>query len=318
MLGAHARDSHWRDLSARVMLREIGNSMTLVVPDALEHIPALAQRWRTGELSASAFVALTFLHWQTAIHGGRLALRRSRCDPLPATDGWILHARRLAGEELQCFMLDVLSRYDFREVRRRAVDALLAWLRGEWPLVLLERVPCAQDVLRMQAAGTRPVTVITELACMREPVMDRPNAFAFLLHDLEHAYQFFHEPVQHGAQRRFAQRLLEACDAGQFRAHRRDAVFAAKFDYLAADMNTHVVHSLHYLRAILVEFYLRRDGRAPSDALPDDARREMRALWRSLGRQWDFGDEALCALDALSGGRLEPREATVLAAAVRA
>jgi hypothetical protein len=83
-------------------------------------------------------------------------------------------------------------------------------------------------------------------------------------------------------------------------------------------MNTHVVHSLHYLRAILVEFYLRRDGHAPWDALPDDARREMRALWRSLGRQWDFGDQALCALDALSGGRLEPREATVLAAAVHA
>jgi hypothetical protein len=261
--------------------------MTLVAPDALEHIPTLARR-------------------------------RSRRDPLSATDGWLVRARRLAGAELQRFLCDVLHRHDFRQVRRRAVDALLAWLRGEWPLVLLDHVPCAQDVLRMQAAGRRPVTVVAEPARMREPLMDKPNASAFLLHDLEHANRFFHDPLQHGAQRRFAQRLLEACDAGEFRAHRSDPVFAAKFDYLAADMNTHVVHSLQYLRAILVEFYLRRDGRAPSDALSDGARREMQELWRSLGSQWKFGDEALCALDALSTGKLGPLETTVLAAAVEA
>jgi hypothetical protein len=184
--------------------------------------------------------------------------------------------------------------------------------------MLLEHVPCAQDVLCMQAAGTRPVTVITERDRMREPVEDKPNAFAFLLHDLEHAHRFFHDPLQHAAQRRFAQRLLEACDAGQFRAHRSDPVFAARFDYLAADMNTHVVHSLQYLRAILVEFYLRREGRAASDALSDAARREMRELWRSLGGQWGFGGEGLAALDALSTGTLGPRESAVLAVALQA
>jgi hypothetical protein len=219
MLGAHACHSYRRDLSApRLMRRVGGNPVILVAPDALEHIPTLAQRQRMGELSASAFAALAFLHWQTAFHGGRLALRRSRRDPLPAADGWLPRACRLAGEELQRFLLSALDRYDFRQVRRRAVDALLAWLRGEWPLVLLEHVPCAQDVLRMQAAGTRPVTVIADHGRLREPVEDKPNAFAFLLHDLEHAHRFFHDPVQHAAQRRFARRLLQACDAGLFRA----------------------------------------------------------------------------------------------------
>jgi hypothetical protein len=83
-------------------------------------------------------------------------------------------------------------------------------------------------------------------------------------------------------------------------------------------MNTHVIHSLQYLRAILVEFYLRRDGRAPSDALSDDAQFEMRALWRSLANRWEFAGEGLGAFDALNDGTLGPREATALETAVRA
>jgi hypothetical protein len=40
-------------------------------------------------------------------------------------------------------------------------------------------------------------------------------------------------------------------------------------------MNTHVVHSLQYLQAILLEFHLRVEGKGPSDQLSSESRADL-------------------------------------------
>lgn len=279
----------------------------------LSHVLNLARQYRAGEIDAPVYVALYVFHWQVARHGPRVAQRRSRCDALPDGTAWLRQARVLDPSARAEFLIDVFAKYELRGLRQRVGRTLAQWLRGAWPLSVLDRVPQPRQVLRMQAAGTRPVTVIADYPRLLRPVLDKADAFAFVCHDLEHAWQFFRDPVQRRAQQRLAGRLERALADGIFDCYLTDPIFASKFDYLAADMNTHVLHSLQYLRAILIEFHLRRDGLDARAPLSATARATLRAALTAL-----LGNEGSCvdAVDALNHGRLGMRDAAVLEAAL--
>lgn len=278
----------------------------------------LRERHQAAGLSPATSASLYFLLWQAARHGTRLALRRSRHDRKPDIEAWLGRCDALHSDALTDFLIDVLSRYDFRAVRRRVPDALVGWLRDGWQLRLCEHVPSALEVLHMQAAGARPVTIILDYPRMLEPVLEKADAFAFFLHDLEHAYLFFHDADQHCSQRQFAMRLARSIAAGRFCDYCGDALFSEKFDYLMSDMNTHVLHSLQYLRAILIEFHLRQDKQPPAASLSVCARSKLQALWTALGEDWELGAPAQQALVALGREGLKPQEAARLATALAA
>jgi hypothetical protein len=237
----------------------------------LTRLPQLAARYRAGELTPAEYAASYLLYWQFARHGSRLAQRRSHADPKPDGGAWIAELDASMSRERAARLIYFLERYDLREVRRRVSIALIGWLRGVWELTLREQVPTVRDVLRMQVRGTRPITVIADYPRLLEPVLEKPDAFAFICHDLEHAWQFFHDPDRHRSQRRFAQLLDDAIEQGRFARYLTNPVFAEKFDYLAADMNTHPAHSLQYLRAILLEFHLQAEGKSPRDQLTPES-----------------------------------------------
>lgn len=280
---------------------------------SLSDLPHLALQYRAGVLDAPAYVALYVLHWQVTRHGPRVAQRRSRRDAPPDGTVWLRQARGLDPSARADFLIDVFAKYELRGLRQRVGQTLAQWLRGAWPLSVVDRVPQPRQVLRMQAAGTRPVTVIADYPRLLRPVLDKADAFAFVCHDLEHAWQFFRDPVQRLAQQRFAGRLEHALANGTFDRYLTDSTFASKFDYLAADMNTHVVHSLQYLRAILIEFHLRHDGLDARAPLSATSRAALRAALTAL-----LGDAGQCvdAVDALNNGRLGMRDAAVLEAAL--
>ena len=241
----------------------------------LARLPLLAERYRAGALAAAEYAAIYVLHWQLARHGNRFALRRSRADTKPDGAACLAELDRMPKAECGARLIELLERYELRQTRRRVSIALIGWLRGAWNLTLGERVPSVREVLRMQARGTRPVTVIAEYPRLLQPVLDKSDAFAFICHDLEHAWQYFHDPDLHESQRRFAQQLDRAIEHGTFAPYLSDPVFADKFDYLAADMNTHVAHSLQYLRAILLEFHLRAEAKGPRDEISPDSRANL-------------------------------------------
>jgi hypothetical protein len=226
-------------------------------------------------MTPAEYAARYVLCWQQARHGSRLAQRRSRRLPKPDGRAWLAQLDQSAPRECEALLVDVLCNYDLREVSRRVNLALLGWLRGQWTLTLCENVPSPREVLRMQARGTRPATAVAEYPRLLEPVLGKPDAFAFLCHDLEHAWQFFRDPAQHDSQKRFARRLDRAVEQGMFRQYLDDADFAGKFHYLAADMNTHVAHSLQYLRAILLDWHLRAEGKGSRDRLSPGSRARL-------------------------------------------
>ena len=249
----------------------------------LPRLPGLAQRWRAEEFDAAVFSALYFLHWQIASHGQQFASRKNKSDPRPDANEWLIVLETARGEDLRDHLLEWLERYQFRGVIGNVPVAVVQWLRGAWPLILCENVPKPLDVLRMQARGCRAVTVLTEYPRLCQPVMNKPDAFVFFLHDLEHAYKFFHSPALRAGQCAFFAMLENAFDHGVFVPYFDDPEFVARFHYLMSDMNTHPEHSRQYLRAILVEFHLRRERKALSDPLSSAAEQAIENVMRAVG-----------------------------------
>jgi hypothetical protein len=244
-------------------------------------------RWRDGEIDDSSYAALYFLHWQTASHGKRFASRRNKGDPRPDPHSWFVETSALDKRQVRDYLLWVFERYQFFGIICNVPVALAAWLKMEWPLTLCEHIPNSHEVLGMQVKGTRPVTVLSDWPRMLDPVLTKPNAFAFMIHDLEHSWKFFHNPGMHRQQREFFRLLLAAFGSGLFESYLQDPVFSAKFDYLISDMNTHTMHAAQFLRAILVEFHLRRENMRHPDDLTRGARHEVADVMASLlGADW--------------------------------
>lgn len=256
--------------------------------DQWRRLPGVARRYRDGEIDGAVYASLYFIYGQTAAHGRRYASRRFKSDPRPDHETWLADLERMAGEELRARLLHYLERYHFLGVIPNVPAALGAWLRGEWPLLLCEYIPDAEDVLRLQVQGRRPVTVLSDYPRLLQPVLKKPNAWAFMIHDLEHAYKYFHDPLLHAGQRDFFTRLERALARGDFTLYRRDPVFAEKFVYLISDMNTHVMHGLQYLRAILIEYYLRAEDKPPRERLSAPASAAITDLLSSLGESAEF------------------------------
>lgn len=255
--------------------------------ETLRDLAGVTARWTQGEISDAAYASLYFLHWQIASQGRRFASRRFRADPKPDPQHWLAHLSAAAPVQLHDRLLCYFERYQFFGVIGNVPAALAAWLRGEWRLNLCGYIPTSRQVLAMQVDGTRPVTVLSAWPRMLQPVLSKANAFEFMVHDLEHAWKFCHDAELHQQQRAFFQLLQTALEQGRFDEYLRDSQFAAKFDYLSSDMNTHTLHASQYLRAILVEYHLRYAQVSQPPQLPLASQQAIAALMTALfGTAW--------------------------------
>jgi len=247
-----------------------------------ERIARLVQRRRSTGIDDAVYAAQYFLGWQTAMHGRRCAARKYKHDPRPDPVAWWDELQEMKDEEARELLLHYLQRYGFLGVIANVPAALCAWLRNSWPLTLCEHIPASEEVLEMQVRGTRPVTILSQYPRLLLPVLAKANAYVFMVHDLEHAYKFFYDPELHYGQKRFFTAIERVLRLGIFDDYRRDVLFADKFAYLISDMNTHVAHSVQFLRAILVEHHLRHERKPPRAVLSIAARGQIEAIMQPL------------------------------------
>ena len=167
------------------------------------------------------------------------------------------HAPKLAVEErFRLEPLTLLRSYQLYGVRAAAQEGLISWLEGRYPLSCRADIPTCDEMLDCQCEGRRFVTVLTSDADRTRQLGRHHGALEFLLHDLEHAQKFFGNPEWAHGQRAFfncLRRSLRFPKWNQF-----DAIFNAQLDYVKSDMNSHPLHMLKYLKAILLEAARRR------------------------------------------------------------
>ncbi len=169
-------------------------------------------------MTDAAYAGSYFLLWQIDRHGERFASRRNKGDPRPDAKEWLAELGESSGETL-CQRLRYWSqRYQFLAIIPNVPAALYHWIGGAWPLQLLERIPSPLQVLDMQVAGVRPITVLSEFPRCLEPVLSKPDAFAFMVHDLEHAYKFLHDANLRDGQVAFFRAIRHCVQDGCFDA----------------------------------------------------------------------------------------------------
>lgn len=200
------------------------------------------------------------MHHARRLHGERALLRRSKSAP---------------SVESLTQPAALLEHYNLKGVREDSHLGLLNWLQGRYPLELRHDIPSPRQMLEAQCAGRRFVTLLNKTEQQFEPIGRHAGAYEFLLHDLEHAHKFFGGEF-HG-QVRFFNLLKLALDKGALKEFEGDPVFVTALEYLMADMNSHPVHMLKYLKAILLEALQRSDR--DHDSLLRMKCRRIFALW---------------------------------------
>ncbi len=124
--------------------------------------------------------------------------------------------------------LAVIARSRIRSVGELEARALIAWSAGERSARLYDRLLSAREVVELQAAGQRCVSLID----------DHPDALHFALHDLRHLEKFF-APEHHRAQIGFFHLFARAFARGACDAFDRqlDPTWCSERDSVLADMN---------------------------------------------------------------------------------
>lgn len=218
-------------------------------------------------------------------HGDRWLSSRRSVTGSSSVDKSLAEALAQGGLELnprqnerlrECHSLtDLLRGFHLKGVPLACQEGLLGWLEGRYPLDLRLEIPSPREMLDHQCLGRRFVTFRPEPELLFKKIGRHAGTLEFALHDLEHAHKYLGEPTLMHGQFHFFHHLRDALDAGLFVDLEKDRQFASEFDYLMADMNSHPLHLWKYLKAILMNAYLRR-----GNSRYDDFIRDLVQYWR--------------------------------------
>jgi hypothetical protein len=164
------------------------------------------------------------------------------------------NGQQCMGEKRLGALSDRLFVNRFRYVSSYAIWSLKSWLNQEIPLVLYHRIPGPLEVLTLQSQGKRCVSALYDENQISQLILGKKDYLDFFLHDLEHAYKFYHNNQFYQGQVGFYKLLLQAMTENLF-----SEVMASNlkdsFEYVISDMNSHPVHLMKCLKMIMLKFF---------------------------------------------------------------
>lgn len=147
------------------------------------------------------------------------------------------------------YSYDILDKFQFKKVKRKAIEALIMWCKGEWSFQLSEKIYTPYEVLQIQSEGVRPVTM--KFHKNLSPILHREDCFDFFLHDLEHGYMFNYDQGLRQMQIHFFKKVYQSLQTNLWDKYLNRDHFQERFHYLISDMNTHLEHYKAYLFSLI-------------------------------------------------------------------
>ncbi len=219
--------------------------------------------------------------WLGSKRPAELLINRTSTDQL----NWLTSFGIEVSERVQLRLREVsspvqlLERFQLKGVGLDSHLGLLGWLKGHYPLQLRQNIPSPEEMLLTQCRGERIVTWLSGPQWEGRPIDRHAGPFEFLLHDLEHAHKFFGDPISHSGQVAFFKKLSSS--QHHFQKWLEDPLFVKDFNYLKSDMNSHPVHLLKYLKAIVMTAALRQTQQDHID---------LDWFWNELFSAWQLSD----------------------------
>lgn len=181
----------------------------------------------------------------------------------------------------------------YRGLPEAVPQSLQAWSAGQYPLQLLFHELSVEEVIQLQSAGRRCVSLMLSEEEILHFEHEGRDFLSFLIHDLIHAQHLMKDPQEHRRQVAFS------CWLESFRAtlreekHDLSAEAWGRLDYMAADMNSHLIHLLKTLKALIDEIDEERYSQILQKSLSRgnlEPAGEIWSLWSELNGRHENSD----------------------------
>ena len=152
----------------------------------------------------------------------------------------------------ESLMGSVMNQSVFKNETLRSNLGLVHLYTHPETVLILDYIPTPMQILEMQVAGQRCVTLLRTSNWFGYTFDHKRNLRDFVIHDLEHIWQMFEKKQLTNSQVSFSRQLLELINAGSFDFLVNDKVFSSEFNYIISDMNTHPAHAYATLRSLVM------------------------------------------------------------------
>ena len=150
-------------------------------------------------------------------------------------------------------LLDFLTTIRIKPIPEAAMSGLLHFFIGSYDLEILNYEPLPAEILNFQIQNKRILTFEPDYKLWPEKIYGKRDVLSFLLHDFIHAEHFLSDPQNHRSQIGFYKFIQKILDQKILQEILLTTEFNAPFSYLISDMNSHVVHLLKTLHAIIFQ-----------------------------------------------------------------
>lgn len=131
--------------------------------------------------------------------------------------------------------------------------SLAAWSQGRYPLSLHFRSLSVEEVLSLQAAGQRCVSLMITPNEILHFEHEGRDFISFLIHDLIHSDHLMSQLTSYRRQALFSRWMAEIWKDKALWMSSLTPEQGERLEYIAADMNSHLVHLLKTLKALFSE-----------------------------------------------------------------
>jgi hypothetical protein len=148
-------------------------------------------------------------------------------------------------------ILDFLATVKIKPVPEAAMSGLFHFFTGDYQLEVLNYEPSPNEVLEYQIQNKRILTFDNDATTWVHKKYGERDVLSFILHDLIHAEHFLGDSQKRQSQigfYKFTKLILDNNLVDQFLL---SAEFNKQFCYLISDMNSHIIHLLKTLRAVI-------------------------------------------------------------------